>query len=44
MGITTTVLQKNQELWGSIFNKAKGSIFGSKKADTKEKPRQWKHG
>jgi hypothetical protein len=44
MGITTTVLQKNQEMWAGIFNKAKGSIFGSKKAETKEKPRQWKHG
>jgi len=45
MGIATTVMEKNQQLWGSIFNAGKNKIFGSKKkADKKEKPRPWKHG
>jgi hypothetical protein len=32
-------LEKNQELWSSIFHKLKGD----KKADKKEKPKDWKH-
>ena len=44
MGIATTVLQKNQELWGSIFNAGKNKVFGGKKkAQPKEKPRKWTH-
>jgi hypothetical protein len=43
MGIAGTIMEKNQQLWGSIFNKAKGSIFNSKKPEDKEKPRKWTH-
>jgi hypothetical protein len=44
MGIATTVMEKNQQLWGSIFNAGKNKIFGGKKkAQPKEKPRKWTH-
>jgi hypothetical protein len=45
LGIAGTIMEKNQQMWGSIFNAGKNKIFGGKKkAQPKEKPRQWKHG
>ena len=42
MGIATTVLEKNQQLWAGMFGRLKDGVFGSKKKQ-EEKPRDWKH-
>ena len=46
MGIGTTILEANKNLWGGIihhgYEGGKGLLF-SKNKEKEEKPRKWKH-